>query len=89
MDLASPIWHWIWMFSGVFVRLMIFLLSSINKPFIDILGSPGPEGTSIDDFESHSIKNHMGERVTQCSAKPTQKPTLSSLSETKCRSWVA
>ena len=42
---------------------MIFLPSGINKPFIGILGSPWPEGTSIDDFESHSIKSHVGEKV--------------------------
>ena len=59
-----------WMFSGFFVRLMIFLPFSINKPFIGILGSPGPEGTSIDDFVSHSIKNCMGERVTTMFSKP-------------------
>ena len=57
------------MFSGLFVRLMIILPSSINKPFIGILGSPGPEGTSKDDFESHSIKNHVGERVTTMFSK--------------------
>ena len=70
MELPSPIWHWGWMFSGFFVRLMSFLPSSINKPFIGILGSPGPEGTSIDDFESHSIKNHVGERVTTMFSEP-------------------
>ena len=69
MELASPIWHWDWMFSGFFVRLMIFLPSSIKKPFIRIVGSPGHEGTSIDDFESHSIKNHMGKRVTTMFSK--------------------
>ena len=69
MELTFPIWHWGRMFSGFFVRLMIFLPSSINKPFIRILGSPGPEGTSIDDFVSHSIKSHMGERVTTMFSK--------------------
>ena len=57
------------MFSGVFVMLMIFLPSSINKPFIGILGSSGPEGTSIDDFVSHSIKYHIGERITTMFSK--------------------
>ena len=69
MELTSPIWHWGWSFSGVVVRLMILLPSSINNPFIGILGSPGPEGTSIDDFVIHSIKNHMGERVTTMFSK--------------------
>ena len=53
-----------WMFSWFFVMLMIVLPSSINKPFIGILVSPGPADTFIDDDESHSIKNHVGERVT-------------------------
>ena len=57
------------MFSGYSMRLIIFLPSSINKIFIGILGSPGPESTSIDDFESHSIKNHVGERVTTMFSK--------------------
>ena len=57
------------MFSGLFMSLMIFLPSSINKPVIGILKSPGPESTSIDDFESHSIKNHVGERVTTMFSK--------------------
>ena len=64
MELTSPHLALGRMFSGRFVSLMIFLPSSINKPYIGILGSPGPEGTSIDDFVSHSIKNYMGERVT-------------------------
>ena len=34
-----------------------------------LLGSPGPEGTSIDDFECFSIKNHGGERVTTMFSK--------------------
>ena len=72
------------MFSGFFVRLMIFLPSSINKPFIGILGSPGPEGTSIDDFVSHSIKNHTGERVTTMFSKTNPEAALSSLSEGNC-----
>ena len=43
---------------------MIFLPSSINKPFIVILDSPGPESTSIDDLEGISIKNHVGKGIT-------------------------
>ena len=77
MELTSPhlAWHWIWMFSGIFVRLMIFLPSSTNKPFIGILGSPGPEGTCIDDFESHSINNHEGDRVTTMCSKTNPETT--------------
>ena len=63
------------MLSGGFVRLIIFLPSSINKPFIGILGSPGPEATSIGDSESHSIKNHVGESPTMLSiTNPDTRP---------------
>ena len=42
------------------VRLMFFLPSIINKPFIGILKSSGPEGTSVNNFDSFSIKDFMG-----------------------------
>ena len=84
MELTSPHLTLGLDFSGVFMMLMIFVYSSINKPFTGILWRPGPESTSIDDLIVTALRTMWVRESPHFSAKPTQKPALSSLSEGKC-----